>query len=412
MRNMARLLLLLLLVAPGARADEPTRLGALLRAYFRETGSISRREELLAEVRRVTNDDPAPVAAAIRKGEHRAYPERPALAADGPPPVFEGPSFRYDAHADAIARSAGRYAALVLPPGYDRSRTYALAVDLGAKPRAPEPGVVVLRIDAHKFDDAVTVERLVLGLVAHMMEIARIDPDRVFLRGASTFAELVWYIGFQNPDRFAGLFCGHEFWDGAEEQGSHAGLFSVFAVGNGRNDGAMKRGMGEFGRFSREHRFMVVPRREPQVQERMIAMRTAWQIATTRVEPRGRLSLTCIRPYPLRCHWIRVVPKSRSKREMELGKRWTHHELPRKVRIIAEFDGKERNLVRVKTQNVVAFQLYVDPELFDVDKPVRVSIDGKAPTARLIVPDIGVLLDDYLERGDPKLLYVDRFSFP
>ena len=49
---------------------------------------------------------------------------------------------------------------------------------------------------------------------------------------------------------------------------------------------------------------------------------------------------------------------------------------------------------------------------FDVDKPLRVRINGKAPTAHIIDPDIGAMLDDYTEHGDPGLLYVDRISFP
>ena len=78
----------------------------------------------------------------------------------------------------------------------------------------------------------------------------------------------------------------------------------------------------------------------------------------------------------------------------------------------ARIDPGDRNLVHVTTREVVAFQIYVDPQVFDVERPLRVRINGKAPTAHILDPDIGDLLDDYRERGDPGLLYVARLNFP
>ncbi len=51
-------------------------------------------------------------------------------------------------------------------------------------------------------------------------------------------------------------------------------------------------------------------------------------------------------------------------------------------------------------------------EFADELPPILNAINGKAPTAHIIEPDIGALLDDYREHGDPGLLYVARLSFP
>jgi hypothetical protein len=409
-------LLLLLLLASGVRAEGPTRLGVLLRAYLAETKSIARQEELLAEIRRVTGDDPALVAAALGNGEHRVYPARPEFEKSGAPPVFSGRSFRYDRCAEAIARSAGLYAELVLPAGYDAKQRYPLVVDIGEKQRLAEPGAVLVVVHprAHKLaaTEAVAVERLVLGLIAHTMSICPIDADRVFLRGASRYAELVWYIGFQNPDRFAGLFCGYDYWPGVEFQAPHGQHFSVWAVSRGRNDAKLRRGMEELGRFSRAHRLLVVAEREGEPVDKMYRDRARWQLETKRAEPRTRQSLVCVRPFPLRCGWLRVVPKTRSRREETLGRVWRYDLLPQPATLEAQLDANDHNLVHVQANNLIAFQIYVDPRVFDVEKPLRVSINGKGPTAHLIVPDIGAMLDDYREHGDPKLLYVARLGFP
>jgi len=126
--------------------------------------------------------------------------------------------------------------------------------------------------------------------------------------------------------------------------------------------------------------------------------------------------LVCVRPHALRAHWVRVVPKQRSRREKVIGRTWTIRELSnperRAARLSVRIDDKAPNLVHVKAENVVGFQIFIDPALFDPDKALRVSINGGTPVARLIDPDIADLLDDYRERRDPKLLYYDRLSFP
>ncbi|MHC4848344.1 MAG: hypothetical protein ACYTEG_07805 [Planctomycetota bacterium] len=413
---MVRLALALLLVAALARAEEPSRLGALLRTYLAEQSSVSRQEELLSEIRRVTGDDPDRVVAALRAGEHRRYPARPAFRIGGAPPLFKGRNFRCDKCADAIAKSAGQYAQLVLPPKYDRTQRYPLIVDIGMKPRPPEPGAVLVIVRPQRHPqaatEAVALERLVLGLIAHTMTLVPIDPERVILRGAGRYAELVWYIGFQNPDRFAGLFCGYDYWAPVRAQAAHGELFAVLAVSRGKNDAKLRKGMDELGRFSRRHQLVVVPDREPELAANLRVERARWQRATQRSQQRRRLSLVCVRPYPLRSHWIRLVPKTRSRREGTIARVWSHRVLPRPATMEARVDDSVRNLVHVKAKEVVAFQIYVDPRVFDVDKPLRVRINGKAPTAHIIEPDIGALLDDYREHGDPGLLYVARLSFP
>ncbi|MHC4953325.1 MAG: hypothetical protein ACYTGZ_05495 [Planctomycetota bacterium] len=417
---MLRAAVFLALIATPATAAPETRLGALLGAYLRENQSVSRREELLEEIRRVTDDDVTKVADAIRRGEHQRYAARPVLRADGEPPVFKGRSYRCDRCAETIARSAGRYASLVLPPDYDPGRRYPLLMDIGANARPPTPDAVTLvvnpQLHPQAAKEAVALERLVIGLVAHACELVSVDPDRVFLRGDRAYSELVWYIGFQNPDRFAGLYCGPNFWGYAALQAPHVRHFGVLTTHKRGGDPGMEAARREFLRYSRDFRMGEHPTKGSPGVAKLKAVRDAWQQATKRLRSVRRLELVCLRPYPMRCQWLRLVPKTRSRRESTIAKKWSHRLLPqpghRSARIKARFDDKERNLLHVTTENLVAFQIYVDPRLFDIDRAVRVKINGATPVARLIDPDIGELLDDYRERRDSQLLYVDRLSFP
>ena len=86
--------------------------------------------------------------------------------------------------------------------------------------------------------------------------------------------------------------------------------------------------------------------------------------------------------------------------------------LPKGRPAVLEARVKDRNLVQVKSKNTLALQIYIDPAQFDVNKPLRVAVNGRQPTAHLITPDIGEMLDDYRERGDPGLLFVDRINVP
>ena len=420
MRRAGLVLLLLTGLLPAA---PPTRLGALLAAYLAEDVSVARREELLAEIRRASDDDVGRVAAALRAGEHFQRPKNPKLRSDGAAPVFKGRNFRCEDCLGTIERSAGRYAKLILPPGFDPNKQYTLLMDVGAKQRMPNAHAVTVVLNpakhAQAVNEAMAVEQLVLGLIAHTMNLVRIDPDRVFLRGGGPYSELIWYIGFQHPDRFAGIFCGPDFWPLAKIQAPHVALFSIFTTSDPRGDSGLESAWNEFGRFTCSLRMAVQPRVGAPGNEKLWRERDLWQQTTLRPRRVRRLQLVCVRPHALRSHWVRIVPKQRSRREKVIGKAgkaWTVRELSnperRAARMSVRLDDKTANLVHVQTENVVAFQIFVDPALFDPNKALRVSINGGTPVARLIDPDIADLLDDYRERRDPKLLYYDRLSFP
>jgi len=170
------------------------------------------------------------------------------------------------------------------------------------------------------------------------------------------------------------------------------------------------------GRFQKP-RIASHPRKDTAAAAVLARKRAQWQQTTTRAPAPRSIEIVCVRPFPMRCHWVRLVPKTRSRREATIMKRWKSRLLAqpklRPARLRAWFDPKEANLIHVETKEVVAFQIFVDPTLVDLNKPVlRIRVNGGAPVAKLLQPDIAELLDDYRERRDPKLLSVQRITFP
>ena len=106
-------------------------------------------------------------------------------------------------------------------------------------------------------------------------------------------------------------------------------------------------------------------------------------------------------------HWPSTWPRTRSEARRPIGRHWEERFLIRDARIEAEI--KAGNLVEVTAARalVKSFTIWVDPERFDVAKPLRVRVNGApAPEARLIRPDLETTLLDYAARRDPGLLYL------
>lgn len=392
---MTRIPPLLLVLAAGAFADETT-LGTYIRWYLAETHP-GRREDLLDRIERSAAGDAAAVARALRAGEHCVRGARPALGAQGQPPLFRDDRVQVL----PVAGAAGGFALLALPADYDASRSWPLVVDLAAAeaPLPAPPGAILLRVDSARHPQAARsalhAESLLLSLVAHAGEIASVDPDRVLLRGQGEGVALAAYIAQHSPDRFAGLLL---------DRGGGKGPLPAPAPEGG---GAAPEGL-----FSNERirNLLAIDARESGAEAGAeFARRVAeWAAGARRDLHPHAIALAIDRPVPMRCFWLRAVPQARSEVDVEVGARAARG-LRRLARITATVEAD--NLVRVQAENVAAFDLFVDPEVLDLRKPLRVGVNGGIPEARVIAPSVADLLEDFAERRDAGLLYLQRLTF-
>jgi hypothetical protein len=406
----SRVLLILLLLAPPLLAKGPTRLGTLIRWYLTER-SPARQWDILEKIRQLTDDDAIKVADAIRRGEHFKYEPLPKFGKRGTMPVFRLDRFRIQ----PLAGAAGDFADLVLPDKYDASRAYPLVIDLGGNlPPLPEAALLVrMRLGAHPkaATHAQAAEGLVLSVLARACEIAHVDADRVFLRAQGEAATaMAWYVALHNPDRFAGMLSAQGYWAGGLRLWKNSLLFSILAIESRKGDRALRTFIVADPRLKMVHEFLKAPE-DPRQDSTLLPAVDSWFTTCKRQSAPSSVEIVADRVVATRAFWIQVVPKQRSRRSQILARIWEHDVLARPATLTASIAMHDRNLIRVHCDRVRAFHIYIDPKRHDLDAPIRVSINGGVPEAKLIDLKISDLLEDYRERRDPELLYACRLSY-
>ncbi len=68
------------------------------------------------------------------------------------------------------------------------------------------------------------------------------------------------------------------------------------------------------------------------------------------------------------------------------------------------------NEFHVKTSQVPAFSIYLDPEMVQLNQNVKVFVNDKLLFDQIIEPNIGFILNNYLENRDRSLLYVNKIT--
>ncbi len=384
----------------GNRAAGPSRLGTLIRWYLREE-SPARREDYLESIETLVAGDAAKVVAAIRAGDHIKFPETPVLKTGGALPKFSQrrPRLR------PVADSAGTYAQLIVPKDYDSKRAYQLIVELAPSNWGglSEPAdAVILRVHVSKHAQAVAhawaAEYLVLSLIAHVQELVRLDPTRTFLRADGAVASLAWYIALNNPDRFGGLLASRGDWVGGAGLAENATAFSTLIFARDKHT-LLSRALKYKGARTL---VLDVPTTAATKGDARIRM-AEWFDATKRSRTTRRVMLAAGRPTPTRSFWLKASPRPRAEQETRVGKRWTARSLKRPGTIMATILAN--NLVEVVTKRINSFELHVDPELFDLSKPLRIKVNGRVPESHLIYPEVAAVLEDFRRRRDPLRLY-------
>jgi hypothetical protein len=401
--------LALLLLAGAAFADGESRLGSLIRWYLREE-SPARRQDLLETIERLVDGDCRPVAEAIRKGEHFERPERPVLKKGGKPPVFDPKRPRLVAMDDC----AGDFAELILPEGYTPSRAHPLILELAPLGLPTPEGTVLLRIHvgAHPKAKASAEEAdlLVMSLLAHAFDLVHVDANRVFLfAGEREEAALAWCIALHNPDRFAGVLAGPGGWKEGVPLAPNAALFSGLGIVSHKGDRVADGFLAELRKFNAAHVRLESTGDKEQNLALLGPEIAKWWGRAVRPPAPTRIRLVDDRGTALRAYWLRLAPRVPSLKRDEVGRTWTQQVLAQDAVLEAELQSKD--LVVVHAERVAAFDLCIDPLLFEPGSVVRVSVNGQVPEARVVRGDIGALLEDYRERRDPVLLAWGRLTF-
>ena len=70
----------------------------------------------------------------------------------------------------------------------------------------------------------------------------------------------------------------------------------------------------------------------------------------------------------------------------------------------------EGNAVQVNARGMKNITLWFGQGMFDVTKPVKVTVGERKPIVKEIKPNLGVLMEDLYERGDRQRPFYDKLE--
>ena len=329
---------------------------------------------------------------------------------------------------------------LKLPPEYHHGRSYPVILALGSAQMTAERVVARLAEQAERHGYIVAAPEWTTGFgkgsydfsgkdhpvaLATLRDLFRrfqADADKVFLFGLAEGASFALDLGMAHPDLFAGLAGFNvdvpptvylEYWRNnqklpthfviGELTGSFANLREVYKKWMPRGFPAMLtvyrgRGMEWF---------------TPEVPRLF-----DWMNRKTRVRGSGTLRLNkfTVEPWQVlrdaddRYYWVGVAPGG-TKYGNPLA-----HGVPNRIGPPPQFAadvGTGGVIAITNALGIRRFTIWLERDLIDWTKPVRVTVNGTVPvgyTAKLLKPDLQVMLEEMYRTGDRKMLFLGKLE--
>jgi pimeloyl-ACP methyl ester carboxylesterase len=242
-----------------------------------------------------------------------------------------------------------------------------------------------------------------------------VDNDRVFLCGVGDGANMAMDVGSSHPDLFAGVipvapnpkWLGHfiEAWRNAQKL--------PFYIVAGELGGDSVKNL-------REIFLKWMPQGFPAVMSiykgRGIEWYSAetpvifdWMSRKTRVNGTATLALGTYRqPWIIlresdnRFYWLQTD-------QVRPGKSGG---APVPATVMGDIRGN--NLIDIKSERVKHLTVWLSTDMIDWTKPVRVQLNGSVardwPKPKPVEPNLEVMLEDYAERGDRRMLFLNKIE--
>jgi hypothetical protein len=325
-----------------------------------------------------------------------------------------------------------------LPPEYHHGRAYPVLVllthpsvdaeqALGSLARETDRhGYIVLAPDWASYfgkgwqwngEDHVFVTAVLRDAIEHFC----IDNDRVFLFGAADGANMAMDVGMSHPDLFAGVLAMgpipkwinlfQDYWANAQK----LPFYCVTGELSGESAGNLRQIYGKWMPRGFPGIMMVYKGRGIEWYDSELPVMFDWMGRKKRVSGTATLALgnlprpafATMRPTDNRFYWLGVdkVQNGRLIQNLPPGQQISP------ATIQGDIKG---NFITIRTLGVTRLSVWLTHELIDWTQPVRVNINGEAARgykAKVLEPDLGVLLEDYRERGDRRNLILGRLEF-
>ncbi|MCI0702552.1 MAG: hypothetical protein L0241_15825 [Planctomycetia bacterium] len=261
----------------------------------------------------------------------------------------------------------------------------------------------------------------VTATLRHAVRKFTVDNDRVFMLGVGEGANMAMDVGMSHPDLFAGVIpmgpmpkwsIFMDYWKNAQKL--------PFYVVTGEQTG---QAMIDLRRIYEKWMPQGFPALMALYKGRGVEWYGSetpvlfdWMGRKTRVNGTGVLQLgngprfawMTMRETDNRFYWLEV--NKIHDRNLAVN---TH---PGSPHVPAEIQGDIRgsNKINVRSRGIKQFTVWLSRDMIDWTKPVHVSINGAAAPKykpKVIDPNVDVLLEDYYERGDRRMLFLNKLEF-
>lgn len=248
-----------------------------------------------------------------------------------------------------------------------------------------------------------------------------VDTDRVFLMGAGEGADMAMDIGASHPDLFAGVLavCPNPKWQGLFMSYWKNAQKLPFYVVSGQLAGDANVNLRHVFERWTANGFPAIqvvykgrgvewyPMEVPVMFDWMGRKRRANGITTLQFGGGARYGWQTCRETDNRFYWLgadRIATAN-----------LVNPAAPSRNVTPAELQGDIKgNTLNLRGRGVRAMSVWLGRDMIDWTKPVHVNLNGAAMAGwrpRVLVPDVSVLLEDYYQRGDRRMLYLARLEF-
>lgn len=326
-----------------------------------------------------------------------------------------------------------------LPPEYHHGRAYPVLVVLPTPGASPEEMLAPLSAEADRYgyvmlvpewggggmfgkgyqwkgEDHVYVTAALRDVVRHFT----VDNDKVFMLGFGDGANMALDVGMSHPDLFAGVIAIGpvpkwgglflEYWKNAQK----LPFYVVTGDSAGESLTNVKRIYDNWMRLGFPSMLTVYKGRGIEWYSAETPVFFDWMSRKTRATPASTLKLDVGGP---RQAWM-------TQRETDNHFYWLqvdgiherNLERPNGSNYPAAISGDVRgnNTVDVTSRGVTKLTIWLSGDMIDWSNPLFVRHNGGPPIGykpKKLEPNLEVLLEDYYERGDRRLLFLNKLEF-
>jgi hypothetical protein len=326
-----------------------------------------------------------------------------------------------------------------LPPEYHHGRAYPVLFALTSPSMDPELMLLALAREAEKngyilvapiwtnqFDKGWQFKGedhdYVTGVLRDVIRHYTVDNDRVFLFGAAEGANMAYDIGLSHPDLFAGVLMmsptnprwlgtGIQYWKNAQKLPFY--IVTGQLVGKPNTDLRetfaqwMPKGFPGIHVIYKGRGIEWFPGETPVMfdwmgRKKRINGAATLQLGTDQI----RQAWQTMRLSDNRFYWLGAD-------KIAAGNLLEGHTLGGFTPAGLSGDIRGNTLI-LDTRGIRTVTVWLSRDMIDWTKPVYVKVNNQQPFTwkpKVLEPDVGVLLDDYVERGDRRMLFLQKLEF-